>query len=232
MGGPFWVIPADKDGFRPPFGVLGVVGCWLLESRRAYKEIHLTASDPQSRPGRVRQWAPRRACRPVVLLLATVLLLLAGVGTVAAQERYSYTVTLSPTIGGSFSEGADNGGVQAAFSWRTQPRTAVGIRLGSIGLSGDQVGSFLSPTFRYVTIAGEYRFQELYYQSGVFFGLGLYQLGNSVDSEEGAGLTLGVSGDFPINERLSVIVELSGHYADIDAAGTYAAVHAGVAYQF
>ncbi len=204
----------------------------MLESRRAYKEIHLTASDPQSRPGRARPLAPRRAYRPVVLLLATALLLLGGAGTAAAQERYSYTVTLSPTIGGSFSEGTDNTGVQAGFSWRTQPRTAVGFRLGSIGLSGDQVGSLASPTFRYATIAGEYRFQELYYQSGVFFGLGLYQLGNGVDSEEGPGLTLGVSGDFPINKRLSVVVELSGHYADIDATSTYAAVHAGVAYQF
>ena len=192
----------------------------------------MTASDPQSCPRCARPRTPRHPYRPVVLLLATVLLLLAGAGTVAAQERYSYTVALSPTIGGSFSEGTGNGGVQATFSWRTQPRTAVGIRLGSIGLSGDQVGSLVSPTFRYATIAGEYRFQELYYQSGVFFGLGLYQLGNGVDSEEGPGLTLGVSGDFPINERLSVVIELSGHYADIDAASTYATVHAGVAYQF
>ncbi|MCY3969179.1 MAG: hypothetical protein OXG74_04570, partial [Acidobacteria bacterium] len=79
---------------------------------------------------------------------------------------------------------------------------------------------------------GEYRFQELYYQSGVFFGLGLYQLGNGVESEEGPGLTVGVSGDFPINKRLSVVLELSGHYADIDAASTYASAHVGVAYQF
>ena len=192
----------------------------------------MTASDPQFHPGCARRRAPRPACRSVVLLLAGALLLLAGAGAASAQERYSYTVTLSPSIGGSFSEGTDSGGVQAAFSWRTQPRTAVGIRLGSIGLGGDQVGSLVSPTFRYVTISGEYRFQELYYQSGVFFGLGLYQLGDGVDSEEGPGLTLGVSGDFPINERFSVVIELSGHYADIDAASTYAAVHAGVAYQF
>lgn len=192
----------------------------------------MTASDPQSRPGCARSWALRHPCRAVVLLLATVLLLLAGAGTAVAQERYSYTVTLSPTIGGSFSEGTDNGGVQATFSWRTQPRTAVGIRFGSIGLSGDQVGSLASPTFRYATIAGEYRFQELYYESGVFFGIGFYQLGNGMDSEGGPGLTLGVSGDFPINERLSVVLELSGHYADIDVASTYASVHAGVAYQF
>jgi hypothetical protein len=192
----------------------------------------LTASDPQSRPGCARPWASRPAYRPVVLLLAAVLLLLAAAGAATAQERYSYTVTLSPSIGGSFSEGTDNGGVQAGFSWRTQPRTAVGIRLGSFGLSGDQVGAIESPTFRYATIAGEYRFQELYYESGVFFGLGLYQLGNGAESEEGPGLTLGVSGDFPINKRLSVVIELSGHYADIDAASTYAGAHVGLAYQF
>ncbi len=216
----------------------------------------MTASEPHSRPGCGRPRASRPACRPVgcagllagcrrrrqgdapangrhlVLLLAALLLLLAGAGSAAAQERYSYTVTLSPSIGGSFSEGTDSSGVQAAFSWRTQPRTAVGVRFGSIGLSGDQVGTLESPTFRYATIAGEYRFQELYYESGVFFGLGLYQLGNGVDSEEGPGLTLGVSGDFPINKRLSVVIELSGHYADIDAASTYAAAHVGLAYQF
>ena len=177
----------------------------------------MTASEPHSRPGCGRPRAPRPACRFVVLLLAALLLLLAGAGSAAAQERYSYTVTLSPSLGGSFSEGTDSGGVQAAFSWRTQPRTVVGVRFGSFDLGGDQVGTLESPTFRYATIAGEYRFQELYYESGVFFGLGLYQLGNGVDSEEGPGLTLGVSGDFPINKRLSVVIELSGHYADIDA---------------
>lgn len=192
------------------------------------EENHLTASDSQSRPRRARPWAPR----PVALLLLTVFLLLVGASSAAAQERYSYTVSLSPTIGGSLSEGTDNQGVQASFTWRTQPRTAVSVRLGSIDLSGDRVGSQASPTFKYATIAGEYRFQELYYQSGVFFGLGLYQLGNGVESEEGPGLTVGVNGDFPINKRLSIMVELSGHYADIDAASTYASASVGVAYQF
>lgn len=182
------------------------------------KEIHLTSTDPQP-------------CRLVVLLLAA-LLLLAGAGAATAQERYSYTVTLGPVMGGSISEGTGSSGLQAAFSWRTQPRTAVAIRFGSIDLGADQVGSLTSPTFRYATIAGEYSFQELYYESGVFFGLGLYELGNSVESEEGPGLTLGVSGDFPISKRLSVVIELSGHYADIDAASTYATAHAGLAYQF
>ena len=188
----------------------------------------MIASDSQSRPRRARPGTPP----PVVRLILSVLPLLVGAGMAQAQEPYSYTVAVGPTLGGSFSEGTDSGGVQASFSWRTQPRTAVGIRFGSIGLSADQVGSITSPTFRYATIVGEYRFQELYYESGVFFGLGLYQLGNSVDSEEGPGLTLGVSGDFPISNRLSVVIELSGHYADIDASSTYATAHAGVAYKF
>ena len=165
-------------------------------------------------------------------MLAGVVLLLVGAVSGQAQERYSYTVAVSPTVGGSVSGGIDKNGFQANFSWRTQPRTAVGIRLGSIGLSGEQVGTMFGPDFRYATIAGEYKFQEIYYQSGVFFGLGLYQLGNGTESEQGPGMTLGVSGDFPINERLSFVVELSGHYADIDAASTFGGIHLGLAYHF
>lgn len=190
----------------------------------------MTASEPQPCIRRARPGAPH--LRPVLLVLATALALLAGSVSAAAQERYSYSVSLGPALGGSLDEGLGNTGLKGSFSWRTQPRTSVGIRFGSFDLSGEQVGSLVDPTLRYATISGEYHFQELYYQSGVFFGLGLYQLGNGVDSEEGAGLTLGVSGDFPINERFSIVVELSGHYADIDAASTFGTLSAGVAYRF
>ena len=178
----------------------------------------------------------RKLRAAVVSALATVLLLLAGAASAGAQERYSYTLSLGPTFGGSLDgepdSGLDHAGFLASFSWRTQPRTSVGVRVGSADLSGDQVGTMASPTFRYATIAGEYRFNDLYYESGVFMGLGVYQLGDGVESDEGVGLTLGVTGDFPINERFSVIVELVGHYADLDAASTHATVHAGVAYHF
>ncbi len=176
---------------------------------------------------------PRAAAVPA---LAALLLLLAGAAAVEAQERYSYTVSLGPTFGGSLDGepdgGLDHTGFLASFSWRTQPRTSVGVRFGSMDLSGDQVGALVSPTFRYATIAGEYRFNDLYYESGVFMGLGVYQLGDGVESEEGVGLTLGVTGEFPINERFSILVDLAGHYADLDAASTHATVHAGLAYQF
>lgn len=176
---------------------------------------------------------PRTAIVPAV---ATVLLLLAGAAAAEAQERYSYAVSLGPTFGGSLDGepdgGLDHAGFLANFSWRTQPRTSVGVRLGSMDLSGDRVGALVSPTLRYATIAGEYRFNDVYYESGVFMGLGLYELGDGVESDTGVGLTLGVTGDFPIDERFSIKVELTGHYADLDAASTHAAVHAGLAYQF
>lgn len=178
----------------------------------------------------------RKLRAAVVPALATVLLLLAGAVSADAQGQYSYTVSFGPTFGGSLDgepdSGMDHAGFLASFSWRTQPRTAVGFRLGSTDLSGDQVGALASPTFRYATISGEYRFNDLYYESGVFMGLGVYQLGDGVESDEGVGLTLGVTGEFPINERFSVMVELVGHYADLDAASTHATVHAGVAYHF
>ena len=178
----------------------------------------------------------RKLRAAVVRALATVLLLFAGAASADAQEQYSYTVSLGPTFGGNLDgepdSGLDHAGFLASFSWRTQPRTSVGVRFGSKDLSGDQVGTLASPKFRYATIAGEYRFNDLYYESGVFMGLGVYQFGDGLESDEGVGLTLGVTGDFPINERFSVVVEVVGHYADLDAASTHATVHAGVAYHF
>ena len=179
----------------------------------------------------------RRSSRAAVVpALAAIVLLLVGAAAADAQERYSYTVSLGPTFGGSLDGepdgGLDHAGFLANFSWRTQPRTSVGVRLGSMDLSGDQIGALASPTFRYATVSGEYRFNDLYYESGVFLGLGVYQLGDGAESDEGVGLTLGVTGDFPINERFSIMVELVGHYADLDAASTHATLHAGVAYHF
>jgi len=178
----------------------------------------------------------RKLRAAVVPALATVLLLLAGAASAGAQGQYSYTLSLGPTFGGSVDGepdgGLDHAGFLASFSWRTQPRISVGLRVGSTDLSGDQVGTLASPTFRYATLSGEYGFNDLYYESGVFIGLGLYQLDDGIESDEGVGLTLGVTGDFPINERFSIMVELVGHYADLDAASTHATVHAGVAYHF
>ncbi len=178
-----------------------------------------------------------RKLRAAVLpAVAAVLLLLAGAATADAQERYGYTISLGPTWGGSLDgepdSGFDHAGVLAGFSWRTQSRALVGLRFGSVELRDDRMDDLESPTFRYATIAGEYRFNDISYESGVFMGLGVYQLGDGVESDEGVGLTVGVTGDFPINRRISVLVELTGHYADLDAASLHASVHAGVAYSF
>jgi len=192
----------------------------------------LTASNP------LNPLSPRitRRIGPALAAVCLLLLPVALASDAHAQGRTSYSITLGPTFGGSIDgepeAGLEHTGFLANFSWRTQPRTVVGIRFGSTDLQGDELGPLVSPTFRYATISGEYRFGDLYYESGVFFGLGLYQLDDGETSDTGAGLTVGVTGDFPINERLSVLVELTGHYADLDTSTTHVAIHAGLSYHF
>jgi hypothetical protein len=41
-----------------------------------------------------------------------------------------------------------------------------------------------------------------------------------------------VTGDFRLTDRFSIVIELSGHYTDLDAADLLAMGHAGVAFRF
>ena len=67
-------------------------------------------------------------------------------------------------------------------------------------------------------------------ETGVFVGLGYYQLnGESIEdglseSHNSLGLTVGVTGDLPLNRKrnLALRVELQGHWADVEAASLFA----------
>lgn len=183
----------------------------------------------------------RPSSRPaiVAVLLAAVLLLPAAAG---AQELYNFTVTALGGIGGSpDSEGddsLDNGSLQLGFSLVTEPHTQLGLRLGQLDLGSDgSFGALDDADLTYLTVAGEYRFRETYYQSGIYLGLGGYRVeGTSlagVDDEETAiGLAIGVVGEFEINRRFGIQVELSGHYTDLDENQLFAMGHAGLAVHF
>ena len=117
----------------------------------------------------------RKLRAAVVPALATVLLLLAGAADAGAQERYSYTVSLGPTFGGSLDGkpdgGLDHAGFLASISWRDPAAHLGRPPAGQHGVwAATRFGTLASPTFRYATIAGEYRFNDLYYESGVFHG--------------------------------------------------------------
>lgn len=171
-------------------------------------------------------------------LLAALLLL---PGAARAQELYTFTAGLMGGIGGSFdAEPGDdlgNTGFQLNLSMVTEPRTHVGFRLGKLSLdSEDRFGSLSDAELSYVTVAGEYRFPQSYYESGLYLGLGGYRLegnrGNRDEQDTSVGLTLGVTGEFKVTQWLGVLIELSGHYADLDEAQFFGMGHAGVAIHF
>jgi hypothetical protein len=173
------------------------------------------------------------------LTLCAALLLLPGAAR--AQELYTFTASLLGGIGGSLDadpgDGLDNTGFQLNLTMVTEPRTHVGFRLGQLALdSEDRFGSLSEAELSYVTVAGEYRFPQSYYESGLYIGLGGYRLdgsrGGSDEQDTAIGLNLGVTGEFEVTPWLGVLIELSGHYADLDEAQFFALGHAGIAIHF
>jgi hypothetical protein len=172
-----------------------------------------------------------------ILLVALLLL----PGAARAQEPYTFTVGLLGGLGGSLDAdpGNDlgNTGFQLNLAMITEPRTHVGVRAGKLALdSEERFGSLTDADLSYVTVAGEYRFPEAYYESGIYAGLGGYRLegtrGGKDRSETAAGLAVGVTGEFRVTRWLAVLVELSGHYADFDEAQFFAMGHGGIAIHF
>ena len=179
-----------------------------------------------------------RRTRSFPQLVLFVLLLAATAVAAEAQEKYPFRVAAFAGVGGAVDDddsSLGNGSFQASFSWVSDDSVLVGVRAGQIsfdeGPSG-RVGSDLT----YATIGGEYLFNEGYYTSGIYLGLGWYQLDDDplpqFPSEDAVGLALGVTGDFRLTDRFSIVVELSGHYTDLDAADLLAMGHAGVAFRF
>ena len=157
-----------------------------------------------------------------------------------AQERYSFTASLLGGFGGSLDADPDPGfgnqTFQLGFSWITQPRTSVGLRLGSVDFGDETLDRVTDADLTYLTIAGEYRTRDRFYDSGVYIGLGVYSMDALAStgsvSEEAVGLTIGVSGDFPVTPRWSVLIELAGHYAELDQTQLFVNGLVGVAYRF
>ena len=183
--------------------------------------------------------AQNRLPRLALLALTAALLLLPGAAR--AQEQYTFTVGLLGGLGGSVDvdpgDGLDNTGFQLNFAVVSEPRTHVGIRAGRLALDGsEQFGSLTDAELTYATVAGEYRFPESYHESGIYIGLGGYQLdgtrGSEDESDTAVGLVLGVTGELKITPWLGVLIELSGHYTDLDDANIFAMGHAGLAVHF
>lgn len=183
------------------------------------------------------------AARAAMAALLTVATLAAAAPAAAqVQETYTYTGSLFAGLAGSTDadpgDGVDNAALQLGFNFVTKPRTQLALRLGRFDLgSDDRFGGLRDAQLTYLTAGAQYRLNEGYYESGVFAGLGIYDLdGTAVtadaDSETAVGVHLGVLGDFTITRRLSFLIELSGHYVDFREASFFAMGMAGVGFHF
>jgi hypothetical protein len=185
----------------------------------------------------------RRRRSQLQLAFGVLLLALSLAGAAQAEEKYPYRASAFIGLGGPISSGGDdsssldNGSYQLGFSWISDTDILVGVRYGQIDFGDDEgIGGRSGSDLTYATIGGEYLFNEGYYISGVYLGLGWYDVGEddlgSIESDSAIGLALGLTGDFRLTQRFSILVELSGHYTDLDDADLLAMGHAGVAFRF
>ena len=160
----------------------------------------------------------------------------------ASAQQYTYSVGALGGIGGSFDaspgDSYSNPSYQLNLAMVTEPKTLVGVRIGRISLDKqDLFGSLHNAGLTYLTIGGEYRFTESYYESGLFLGLGAYRLnGTAADGrskdQTSVGLTGGISGEIPLTSRIGVLLELAGHYVNLREAKIYGTLHGGLTFHF
>ncbi len=155
-----------------------------------------------------------------------------------AQELYTFTAGVLGGLGGSPdapSTSFDHQSLQINLQFLTDTRTQVGIRFGQLDLSGngDRIGDLFEPELKFVSIGGEYRTRQSYYDSGIFIALGGYRLeGAGGESKTSAGLSAGATGEFSFNRHFGIIAEVAAHYADLDEVQYFGTVQVGVAVHF
>jgi hypothetical protein len=167
--------------------------------------------------------------------------LLAAASGARGVELHSIEFHLFGGVGGSNDadpgDGFSNQALEFGVLVPTEPGTQVGVRAGMMTIDGP-FGRYVDDTeLQYVHIAGEYRFFEGYYTSGIFIGLGGYRLegvrpGGQEDSEDAFGLAVGVTGDFPITRHLAFGLQITGHYIDFDDQQLFATALGGISLRF
>ncbi|HVS02255.1 MAG TPA: hypothetical protein VMT16_05755 [Thermoanaerobaculia bacterium] len=171
-----------------------------------------------------------------VVVVAAVLAVVSG-GPAKAAEPYTFTVSLLGGLGGSLESEADTGlansGWQLGLGMVTEARTHLVLRLGAVDFDEGRVDGLADAELSYATVGGEYRALRSWYDSGIFLGLGAYDLdGVGGGGDTAIGITLGATGDFQIRGPWSLVVELSGHWVDFDETQLFGFGHVGVALHF
>lgn len=153
----------------------------------------------------------------------------------AAAQGFGFTLGLLGGVGGSpDSEEYSGGSFQALASLDVARRTHTQLRLGRLDIDLENSGIVLESELSYVTIGSEYRYDADFYTSGVILGIGWYDLDDDFGlfADDALGAYAGVTGDFALSDRWSLLVELSGHWADLDGAQVFLMGNAGIAFHF
>jgi hypothetical protein len=183
--------------------------------------------------------------RSLLVCAFAALLAAGGAGSLSAQlqETYTYTLGLLGGAGGALDADIDPGlggpGFMVEALFVTEPRTLLGIRAGKLEIEGDEgFEIFDSAELEYANIAGEYRFNQGFYDYGVYLGVGYYRLTGDLRGELGEqeesdlGAVVGFTGDFDVTRHISIVGDLAVHYVWIDVASIYATANLGVAFHF
>lgn len=167
-------------------------------------------------------------------LAALVVLPLATPDASQAQQHPFFVGALGGIGGATEDEPFEDRAVQLLFGYERGVRDYVVFRAGRLDLDADDDALDLEGDLSWLTVASEYRLPEEFYVSGLFLGLGYYErAGNFGTGDEDAwGATLGVDGEFAITERWSVLVELSGHWADLPGDKFFTMALGGVTFSF
>ena len=173
------------------------------------------------------------------LLVAMAFLWLALEAPAGAQEPFK-SLTLSGGIAGSIDEadtGFSNPILQVRFAVETSARGNLAIRLGRMEFDEVIIGAVHDVTVDYLTVVGEYLFDEPGHDSGLFIGLGFFDLdGTRLDGRGGdegsVGVIIGALGEFSVGERWFIYGEGSAAYTGLDVAQIFANLQVGVGFRF
>jgi hypothetical protein len=103
---------------------------------------------------------------------------------------------------------------------------------------GDEgFGSVTHATIDYLTVSGEYLFEDAFGESGIFIGLGLFdQSGIFEDardaSESGLGLVIGAVGEYRLADRWYLLGEVGFAFTNLDVAQLFLDLQLGIGFRF
>lgn len=168
-------------------------------------------------------------------VLASILVTFLAAVPASAKENFS--IGLMAGLGGALDSSVDAGfggsSWQAIFTVQTKPKTSWSLRVGELDLESDLSAQF-DTTMTYYTLAGEYRSADSFFESGMYFGLGFYEVDGTpvLGSESQLGLNFGVTGEFEITKRISFLAEVSSHFTDLDYGQLFVIGHGGITFHF